>query len=50
MKKILKSIFSIVLAVTMAFAITACNKKPEDGTGAPAVDAEGNTIVKIMQN
>ncbi len=52
MKKILTSITSLLLAVIMLFGMTACvdDNGGAGGAGgdAPATDAEGNTIVKIM--
>ncbi|MBR2498760.1 MAG: extracellular solute-binding protein [Clostridia bacterium] len=42
MKKLLTSILSIMLAVLVAFGMTAC------GGGDDSTDADGNTIVKIM--
>ncbi len=56
MKKLLTSITSILLVVIMLFGITACGGNGNGGIGgndgnggeAPPVDAEGNTIVKIM--
>lgn len=51
MKKLLNSITSILLVVIMLFGMTACfgGDGTGDGSGdTPPVDAEGNTIVKIM--
>ncbi len=49
MKKLLTSIFSILLVVSMLFGMIACGGNEGDGNGeAPPTDAEGNTIVKIM--
>ena len=51
MKKLLLSITSIMLVVIMLFGMTSCFGGNNDGTGdgdTPPVDAEGNTIVKIM--
>ena len=53
MKKILTSILSMLLALVMLFGMTAClggdDSDGVDGGGeALPVDAEGNTIVKIM--
>ena len=53
MKKLLVSILSIMLACLMAFGFTACGDNSGGGGDTPggtppAVDAEGNTIVKIM--
>ena len=45
MKKILTSIISIMLVLSMMFGMTACG---DDNGGETVVDAEGNTIVKIM--
>lgn len=45
MKKLLTSIISIMLVLTMVFGMTACG--PDDG-GNDVTDAEGNTIIKIM--
>ena len=50
MKKLLTSIISMMLVVMMLFGLVACGD-PTDGPsggGEPTVDAEGNTIVKIM--
>ena len=47
MKKLLKSIFSIMLAGLMTIGITACGNNANEG-GAGSTDPEGNTIVKIM--
>ena len=49
MKKLLNSITALFLAIVMMFSMTACggNKGGEEGDGS-AVDAQGNTIVKIM--
>lgn len=46
MKKLFTSITSILLAVMMLLGMTACGGG--EGGGEPQVDAEGNTIVKIM--
>ncbi len=54
MRKLLTSITSLLLVVIMLFGMTACfgGDGTGDGTGGggdtPPVDAEGNTIVKIM--
>ena len=54
MRKLLTSITSLLLVVIMLFGMTACfgGDGTGDGTGGggdtPTVDAEGNTIVKIM--
>ena len=53
MKKLLVSILSIMLVCVMAFGFTACGDNSGGGGDTPggtppAVDAEGNTIVKIM--
>ena len=51
MKKLLCSIFSIILVFILSFGLVACGDKDNPGGGgddAPVVDAEGNTIVKIM--
>ena len=45
MKKILTSIISIMLLLSMMLGMTACG---DDNGGEAVVDAEGNTIVKIM--
>ena len=45
MKKILTSIISIMLLLSMMLGMTACG---DDNGGETVVDAEGNTIVKIM--
>lgn len=45
MKKLFNSILSMILAVIMLFGMTACDGGGDDDT---TVDAEGNTIVKIM--
>lgn len=42
MKKLLTSILSIMLAILVAFGMTAC------GGGDPDVDEDGNTIIRIM--
>ncbi len=50
MKKLLTSITSLMLAIVMLIgmiSMTACGNTGTGG-GEPAVDAEGNTIVKIM--
>lgn len=50
MKKLLTSIISMMLVVMMLFGLVACGD-PTDGPsggGETTVDAEGNTIVKIM--
>ena len=46
MKKLLTSIISIMLVVTMIFGMTACGNN--GGGNEPTTDAEGNTIIKIM--
>lgn len=46
MKKLLTSIISMMLVVIMAFGMTACGGG--NGGGDDGIDAEGNTIVKIM--
>ena len=53
MKKLLTSLTSLMLVVVMLFGMTACfGGNNDDGPGLggeePTVDAEGNTIVKIM--
>ena len=50
MKKLLKSIFSMMFAVVLALGMTACGGGTGDGGegDSGAVDSEGNTIVKIM--
>ena len=50
MKKLLTSIISFLLALTMLFGMTACGGDGgNDGGGeTPPTDAEGNTIIKIM--
>lgn len=45
MKKLFNSILSMMLVVIMLFGMTACDGGGDDDT---TVDAEGNTIVKIM--
>ena len=45
MKKILTSIISIMLVLSMMFGMTACD---DNNGGENVVDADGNTIVKIM--
>ena len=49
MKKLLNSITALMLAIVMMFSMTACggNKGGAD-EGDSSVDAQGNTIVKIM--
>ena len=52
MKRLLISIISFLLAITMLLGMTACGGTG-DGTGdgngeAPPTDSDGNTIVKIM--
>ena len=47
MKKLLSSIISIILVLTMVLGITACGDNG-DGGNQSQTDAEGNTIVKIM--
>ena len=49
MKKLLNSITALMLAIVMMFSMTACggNKGGTD-EGDSSVDAQGNTIVKIM--
>ena len=46
MKKILTSIISIMLAMMMLFGMVACTG--DDTNDGSSVDADGNTIVKIM--
>ena len=46
MKKLLTSIISIMLVIMMLLGMTACGAT--GGDGEPQIDAEGNTIVKIM--
>ena len=48
MKKLLTSIISLLLVISMLFSITACGGNEDDGGDAPTTDSEGNTIVKIM--
>ena len=49
MKKLLSSIFSIVLAIMLAIGMTACGGGGGQSGGEELpVDPEGNTIVKIM--
>ncbi len=48
MKKLLTSIFSILLVFSMLFGMIACVGNEGDGGEAPPTDAEGNTIIKIM--
>lgn len=47
MKKLLTSITSIMLLLALLLGVTACTGGNGEG-GESAVDAEGNTIVKIM--
>ncbi len=49
MKKLLTSIISIMLVLTMLLGITACGTKGKNGDGEDLpTDEEGNSIVKIM--
>ena len=50
MKKLLTSIISFLLALTMLFGMTACGGDGGNGGDGetPPTDAEGNTIIKIM--
>ena len=50
MKKLLTSITSLLLVIVMLFGITACGGDNNSGFGdeEQEIDAEGNTIVKIM--
>lgn len=48
MKKLLTSITSILLVIMMLLGMTACGGNNGDNGEEPQVDAEGNTIVKIM--
>ena len=56
MKNLLTSITSLLLVVVMLFGMTACMGGDTGGNGgfggngggAPSIDADGNTIVKIM--
>lgn len=48
MKKLFYSIISLIFAVTLLVGLTACKGGGSDSSGEPEIDAEGNTIVKIM--
>jgi len=47
MKKLLTSIVSLLLVMMMLLGMVACGDKEGEGD-APAVDAEGNTVISIM--
>ncbi|MBR2929943.1 MAG: extracellular solute-binding protein [Clostridia bacterium] len=49
MKRFLTSIISMLLAIVMLFSMVACGDNGDGGNNdTPTVDAEGNTIIKIM--